>query len=170
VSRIPVREALRRLQAESLVIATPHHSFVVRKVTREQVLELVDIRAALEDLALARRGPLPAELISQLRALNVQMAKGGEGNFLAWDRDFHSLILGPDTITVEILGDVRRKVHKYMSVMVAGKTRRTTATQEHTKIIDALEARDMDRARVLVHEHVMRSRDFVASRLAQESQ
>jgi DNA-binding GntR family transcriptional regulator len=57
-----------------------------------------------------------------------------------------------------------------MSVMVAGKTRRTTATQEHTKIIDALEARDMDQARVLVHEHVMRSRDFVASRLAQESQ
>jgi DNA-binding GntR family transcriptional regulator len=170
VSRIPVREALRRLQAESLVIATPHHSFVVRKVTREQVLELVDIRAALEDLALARRGPLPAELISQLRALNEQMAKGGEGNFLAWDRDFHSLILGPDTITVEILGDVRRKVHKYMSVMVAGKTRRTTATQEHTKIIDALEAQDMDQARVLVHEHVMRSRDFVASRLAQESQ
>lgn len=169
VSRIPVREALRRLQAESLVIATPYHPFVVRKVTPEQVLELVDVRAALEDLALSKRGLLDAELIKALRDLNQQMAQGGEGDFLARDREFHSLILGPDTMTVEILQDVRRKVHKYLSVMVAGKTRRTTATKEHTKIIDALEARDMSQARILVHEHVMRSRDFVAQRLAREN-
>src|SRR6266550_1702884 len=56
VSRIPIREALRRLQAESLVVSTPYHPFVVRKVTAAQVLELVDIRAALEDLALTKRG------------------------------------------------------------------------------------------------------------------
>ena len=166
VSRIPVREALRRLQAESLVIATPYHPFVVRKVTAEQVLELVDVRAALEDLALSKREPPAAELIGRLRDLNQQMSAG---DFLAKDREFHSLILGPETMTVELLEDVRRKVHKYLSVMVAGKTRRTTATKEHTRIIDALEARDMDRARSLVHEHVMRSRAFVAERLTKQS-
>src|SRR5580658_10292700 len=58
VSRIPVREALRRLQSESLVVATPYHPFVVRNVTPAQVIELVDIRAALEDLALVRRAPV----------------------------------------------------------------------------------------------------------------
>src|ERR1700683_5189885 len=169
VSRIPVREALRRLQAESLVIATPYHPFVVRKVTPEQVLELVDVRAALEDLALSKREPPGTEVIKALRDLNQQMAQGGEGDFLASDREFHSLILGPETMTVELLEDVRKKGHKYLSVMGAGKSRRTTATKEHTKIIDALEARDMSQARILVHEHVMRSRDFVAGRLAQEN-
>jgi len=58
VSRIPIREALNRLQAESLIVATPYHPFVVRNVTPDQVAELVEIRAALEDLGCldGRRG------------------------------------------------------------------------------------------------------------------
>lgn len=169
VSRIPVREALRRLQAESLVIATPYHPFVVRNVSAQQVLELVDVRAALEDLALRKREPLTPEEIAKLRELNKQMADGREGTaFLAVDREFHHLIAGPGTMTVEILDDVRRKVHKHLSVMVKGKLGRAAATREHAKIIDALEAQDMELARKLVHEHVMTSRAFIASKLETE--
>jgi DNA-binding GntR family transcriptional regulator len=167
VSRIPIREALRRLQAESLVIATPYHPFVVRNVTSAQVLELVDVRAALEDLALSKREPLAADVIDELRRINQQMAQGRDGAaFLALDRTFHQLIAGPGTMTVEIIDEVRNKVHKYINNMVAGKSGRTTASQEHAKIVDALEAQDMDLARRRMHEHVMKSRAFIVGRLA----
>jgi DNA-binding GntR family transcriptional regulator/nicotinamidase-related amidase len=169
VSRIPIREALRRLQAESLVIATPYHPYVVRRVTGAQVLQLVDIRAALEDLALSQREPLTREEIAELRKINTQLSKGRDSaTFLALDRKFHQLIEGPGTMVVEILDDVRDKVHKYMSSMVSSKPGRTTAAAEHVKLIDALEAKDMDLARQLMREHVMKSRDYIVSRLEAE--
>lgn len=169
VSRIPIREALRRLQAESLVIATPYHPYVVRRVTGAQVLQLVDIRAALEDLALSQREPLTREEITELRKINAQLSKGRDSDtFLTLDRKFHQLIEGPGTMVVEILDDVRDKVHKYMSSMVSSKPGRTTAAAEHTQLIEALEAKDMDLARRLTREHVMKSRDYIVSRLEAE--
>lgn len=165
VSRIPIREALRRLQAESLVVATPYHPFVVRKVTADQVLELVDVRAALEDLALSKRDPLTPEELAELRTVNEQMKRAREGDFLLLDRSFHQRIAGPHTMTVELIDDVRDRVHKYLSSMVSSKPGRTTATQEHAKIIDALEAADRDLARQLMHEHVMTSRAFIGGRI-----
>jgi len=166
VSRIPVREALRRLQAESLVIATPFYPFVVRNVTPAQVMELVDVRAALEDLALSSRAPLAAKELAELRRMNASMARDRDGaGFLDMDRAFHHLIAGPGTMTVEILDDVRSKVHKYMSSMVSAKPRRATATEEHALIIEALENQDMDLARRRMHDHVMASRAYIASRI-----
>jgi len=167
VSRIPIREALRRLQAESLVIATPYHPYVVRNVTADQVLELVDIRAALEDLALAKRKEPGPATIAELRRINREMAGGPEGEeFLALDRQFHRLLAGPDTMVIEMIDDVRDKVHKYISNMVAAKPGRTAATQEHEKIINALETQDMDFTRRLMREHIMQSRLFIMNRLA----
>jgi DNA-binding GntR family transcriptional regulator len=169
VSRIPIREALRRLQAESLVIATPYHPYVVRRVTGAQVLQLVDIRAALEDLALTQREPLTDEEIAELRTINAQVGKVRDSaTFLTLDRKFHQLIDGPGTMIVEILNDVRDKVHKYMNSMVSSKPGRTTAAEEHARLIDALEAKDMELARRLMREHVMQSRDFIVSRLEAE--
>lgn len=166
VSRIPVREALRRLQAESLVVATPYRPYVVRNVSSQQVLELVDIRASLEDLALTRREPLTPDVIVQLREMNQKMAEECDGtSFLAADRDFHHLIAGPGTVTVEILDDVRRRLHNHLNVMMNGKLGRTTATQEHEKIIDALAAHDIGLTRQLMQEHVRNLRAFVARNL-----
>jgi len=169
VSRIPVREALRRLQAESLVVAMPYHPFVVRKVTAEQVLELVDIRAALEDLALAKRAPLTEDELDEMRRLNQEMAQGTSANFRNLDRRFHELLAGPETLIVAMIDEVRDRVHKYVSSMTSGKSGRTTATEEHTKIIAALEKKDVERARKLLTEHVMKSRAFIVDRLAADS-
>ncbi|HTX09636.1 MAG TPA: GntR family transcriptional regulator [Solirubrobacteraceae bacterium] len=169
VSRIPVREALRRLQAESLVVATPHHPFVVRNVTPEQVVELVDIRAALEDLALSRRGPVTPEELAQLRRINQQMAKAGRGQ--AWfklDRELHRHLAGPSTMTIELIDEVRDRVHKYVSSMTSAKLGRATATEEHTNIVDALEAGDVELARAHMSQHVNKSRAFIVNRLGLE--
>jgi DNA-binding GntR family transcriptional regulator len=170
VSRIPIREALRRLQAESLVVATPYHPFVVRNVTVAQILELVDVRAALEDLALSKREPVTERTVVEMRRINEQMARGRDATtFLTLDRQLHQLIGGSSTMTIELINDIRDRVHKYVTSMVDGKSGRATATQEHAGIIDALESHDVELARSRMREHVMKSRQFIMKRLGAEA-
>jgi len=162
VSRIPIREALNRLQAESLVVATPYHPFVVRTVTPDQVAELVEIRAALEDLGLARREPLTGGELAELRDLNARLAREEPGD--AWfelDRSFHRVIAGPDTMTVELVDEVHDRVHRYISSHEAVKRERAAITEEHAAIIDALAAGDVDLARERLRDHVTRSRSAI---------
>jgi len=166
VSRIPIREALRRLQAESLVVATPYHPFVVRKVSPEQVLELIDVRVALEDLALSRREPLTSSEIAELRRINDRMRSGAGGaSWFGLDREFHRLLAGPSTLINEMIVDVRDRVRKYSDAIVSAPPGRATATEEHAAIIDALEAGDMPLARERMHQHVVQSREFIKHRL-----
>lgn len=167
VSRIPVREALRRLQAESLVIATPHYPYVVRNVTAAQVLELVEARVALEMLVLTRRGRFDADTLAELRRINDRMAQCADSEaFLDLDRSFHRLIAGPESMVGEMISDVRNKIHKYITRMVDGRSGRGTATHEHTRIIDALEADDIELAKRLMHDHIMKSREFIVAKLS----
>ena len=55
VSRVPIREALRQLQAEGLVRIVAHHQTVVAGLTLPQILELIEMRAVLESLHCAQR-------------------------------------------------------------------------------------------------------------------
>lgn len=166
VSRIPIREALRRLQAESLVVATPYHPFVVRKVSHDQVLELIDVRMALEDLALSRRGPVSKEELAELRRINDRMKNGAGGaGWFGLDREFHRLLAGPSTLINDMIMDVRDRVRRFSDSMVSAPPGRANATQEHKAIIDALEAGDMALAREAMHQHVLKSREFIKGRL-----
>jgi DNA-binding GntR family transcriptional regulator len=166
VSRIPIREALRRLQAEALVVATPYQSFVVRDVAPAQVMELIEIRAALEDLALARRVPITAEDVTELRRINQRMIETGRGpDWFDLDREFHRCLAGPNAMIVEVVDYVRDLVHRYVTKLVSASPGRTTATDDHAQIIDALEAGDMDLARARMHQHVIRSRAAIVDRL-----
>jgi DNA-binding GntR family transcriptional regulator len=162
VSRIPIREALNRLQAESLIVATPYHPFVVRNVTPDQVAELVEVRAALEDLGLARRGPLAEAELAELRDLNARMAEEEPGD--SWfdlDRRFHRVIAGPGTMTVELVDEVHDRVHRYISSHEAVKRERRVITAEHAAIIEALAVGDVDLARERLRDHVTRSRSAI---------
>jgi len=165
VSRIPVREALRRLQAESLVKATPYHQFVVVRPSEAQILELVDIRMALEDLALEKRGVVPAATIAELTALNTKMKRAHGEEFLALDRLFHQVIAGTETMVAAMIADLRTRIHMYLANMVTEAPGRGTAAEEHERLISALAAGDTDVARVVMREHVMTSRNFIVRRL-----
>jgi DNA-binding GntR family transcriptional regulator len=166
VSRIPIREALCRLQAESLVTASPYSPFVVRRVTPAQVTELIDVRLALEDLALSRRPPMSAAEMAELRRLSRRMSQAaGDAGWFRLDRDFHRLLAGPSGLIAEMIEDLRDRVRKYSDRMSGAQRRRRAAEQEHASIIDALERDDIDEARRLLRAHITQSRESMRSRL-----
>lgn len=157
VSRVPVREALRRLQSEHLVVAEPFQCFVVTSLTSDQVRELLDLRVELEVFALKKT------LSSDMMKQRVQAAKAAakaltlsqeDESWLAADREFHRELNGPTTAVAAIIEDVRERVHRYYLSAPALVQRRREVLREHSALIAAIEAGDEDAVEQAIRTHV----------------
>jgi DNA-binding GntR family transcriptional regulator len=161
VSRVPVREALRRLQAEHLVVAEPFQCFVVTSLTPDQVRELLELREELEVFALKKT------LTSSMMKQRIQAAKVAaksltlsedDESWLAADREFHRELNGPTTAVAAIIEDVRERVHRYYLLAPAVLQRRREVLKEHATLITALEAGDEDALETAIRDHVRATR------------
>lgn len=166
VSRVPVREALRRLQAERLLDANPFQRFVVVKLSREQVMELYDLRVELEIFAAlrSRRRPgfLKHELPAARRAADALVVTMSGEEWLQADMDFHRLIDGRDAAVTTIIDEVRFRIYRYLHLAKPDMARRKEVLDEHAAILEALENGDEAEIRRTISEHVQHTRDRLA--------
>jgi len=168
VSRVPVREALRRLEAEGLISAEAHRRAVVVGFSRKRVHEIFELRALLEGYLLERAAPaMDAERIAELRALCDTMdATDDQGRWLELNHTFHQLLLAlSDSVTaVALVDQLRGQVGRY--VRRYGVLSRTQeASEEHRQIVDALERGDVTRARKALEEHIAQTLRGIAGQL-----
>jgi len=93
ISPMPVREALRRLVAEHVLVLLPNRSVSLPIITRERFREITRIRTSLEGLAAEEATPLiAAETVKRMVALNDEMELPGQtkrAEYLAKNREFH---------------------------------------------------------------------------------
>lgn len=166
VSRVPVREALRRLQAERFLDANPFQRFVVTSLSPEQVLELFDLRAELEVFAALRarakdsfRKTGLAEARKAAAALDVSM---GAEEWLHADMEFHRTINGRESAAATLIDEVRFRIYRYMHLASPDVDRRERVLAEHQEILAALESGDDDAVRAAIAAHVQHTRDRLA--------
>ncbi len=163
VSRVPVREALRRLQAERLLDANPFQRYVVTKLSREQVLELYDLRQTLEIFAAlrarSRPGFLQADLPAARAAANAMELEMSAEEWLQADMEFHRSLYGRDSAVTSIIDEVRFRIYRYVHLAAPDLPRRKEVLTEHRAILDAIEHGDEDRIRALIEAHVGHTRD-----------
>lgn len=169
VSRVPVREALRRLQAEELIAAAPYQRYVVTTLTPAEVLELVEVREELEVFALRRayerlrRGEIE---IDALRDINDALQPEGDGEaWLLGDRQLHRMLFGGDGITARLIDDIRTRVHRYLNDVVSGVERRHAAVAEHRAVLEALAAGDLPAAEAALRHHIAQTRRVLEERV-----
>jgi len=158
VSRTPVREAIRQLEADGLVAHAPRQGATVRKLDYAEVMELYEMRAVLEGTAarLAAHAALDIE-IEELASVNAALAKtrSAEEAFRL-NRSFHAALLDAAK---------NRFLHKSMSslskaLMILGPTtlseteRFASAVQEHEAVLEALKARDGMAAEQRMRAHI----------------
>ncbi|GAA3611956.1 GntR family transcriptional regulator [Nonomuraea rosea] len=163
VSRVPVREALRRLQAERLLDANPFQRYVVTKLSPEQILELFDLRQTLEIFAALRarsradflEADLPAAR-DVARSMDLDMSAE---EWLQTDMKFHRLLYGRDSAASSIIDEVRFRIYRYVHLAAPDLPRRKEVLVEHEAILDALERGDEDKIRALIETHVGHTRD-----------
>ncbi len=93
ISVMPVREALRRLVAEHVLILLPNRSVALPLITRERFNEITRIRTSLEGLAAETGGPNVTpemlEHMAQMTRLMESKKAGNHADVLAWNREFH---------------------------------------------------------------------------------
>lgn len=158
ISRTPVREAIRQLEADGLVTHLPRQGASVRGLEYGEVIELYEMRAVLEGTAarLAARMALPVE-IEELAALNAQLAAAAVGApAQEANRQFHRTLI--DAARNRYLLKTVSALQKTLLILgpttLAEPERQEGAVSEHAEVIAALTARDGDAAELAMKRHV----------------
>jgi DNA-binding GntR family transcriptional regulator len=160
-SRMPVREALRRLEVAGLVSITPHRGAVVSELSAQEIVEIYHIRAVLEGLAARLAASLlPSADIDRLNALIEEMegaaATGPDlDHVLRSNREFHIAIwqAAHAPRLQEILENLYDASHRFRNISIALPGRLTQIFQEHRQIVQALAAGDPAAAERFANEH-----------------
>ncbi len=158
ISRMPVREALRQLDAEGLVIMRPNRAALVRRLTAGEVEDLFEIRTALEVLAVRPAvQALTDESLAELVATMERMdrARANPVEWLSRHDDFHDavLALGERRRLRQELVRVRLAIRPYLLMYMKVFDTVEMPGLEHASLIDALASRDVARAENDMREH-----------------
>lgn len=158
ISRTPVREAIRQLEADGLVIHLPRQGATVRSLDYAEVIELYEMRAVLEGTAarLAAQATSAVEL-AELSALHADLAAAPAGaQARELNRQFHRTLI--DAAKNRFLVKAMSVLQKTMLILgpttLADPTRAADAFAEHAHVLAALQDRDGLAAEEAMRRHV----------------
>jgi DNA-binding GntR family transcriptional regulator len=168
VSRMPIREAIRQLDAEGYVTIRPNRGAVVTSRTPKEVLELFEMRAVLEGLA--ARVAVPNVTIPALEDIELDLARLRrlERQSVAWvERHdaLHDVIcrLSGRTRLCTDIGRLRLAARPYLRLYANLHANPEIKGHEHERIIDALRSGDGNRAERVMRDHIMANAEAIAS-------
>ncbi|HWL70709.1 MAG TPA: GntR family transcriptional regulator [Geminicoccus sp.] len=174
LSRIPVREALQRLDAEGWVRFAPHRGAFVSGLSAEEVAELFELRLLLEPHLLRRAVPrFGADGLAALEqaAAGFEQALHSDERerWGAANRAFHRQLYAPagrPRIAALAQGfDERMEAYVAAHLGLEGIAPRAIA--EHRRLVDAVAARDAGRAAAVLVDHLERTRDELTGWIAE---
>ena len=161
VSVMPIREALRLLEAERLVTVSPHRGATVLQLSSDEVEEIYAMRAGLERLAAGIAAErISRESIAALRQQFDAMALAASDEdldrFRDEDRRFHRTLYAAasrPTLYTRIL-DLSRSSSRATNLAYGAWRPLTLGLEVHRPILEAVEARDAELVARLTYEHV----------------
>ncbi|WP_367179860.1 GntR family transcriptional regulator [uncultured Tateyamaria sp.] len=160
LSRTPVREALRRLEADGIVEHRPRLGAVIRQLSHAELVELYEMRIVLERTAaeMAAKHAGAAE-VDALRDLNVTIAHSCPAEAAALNQDFHrGIYLATRN---RFLLDAARSLNNALMLMgpttLADKARIEVVTAQHNDILTAIAAGDIAAAGDAAEAHLQTS-------------
>lgn len=163
-SRLPVREALRILEAEGLTEHEPNKGARVPRLDQHQVDVIYQMRERLEPLALAESLPRLSESdVTRLDEIQTRIEANADLNsFLALDREFHLLTYrGCDIETLtSMVTRLWNSTQHYRRafVRIGGSSRAWVINSEHRLLLDAIQRRDTIDAERYLSGHIRRTR------------
>jgi DNA-binding GntR family transcriptional regulator len=164
-SRMPVREALRRLEAEGLVEIFRHRGAIVRTLSLEDLEDLYVLRLALESVA-GRLGTenLSAEALdsmrSQLPAMEAVVQRGDPSAWIDLDWTFHETLYRAASRPrlLRTIQSLREEAKRYRTVGLALPDVLAVSLLEHRAIVDACARRDGEEVEILIRSALERTR------------
>lgn len=159
VSRMPIREALRKLEAEGLVKLEPHRGAIVKPMNVEDVEEIYELRANLEKMAVQKSVPkMTKEDLRKLEKLVKEMEKAEDSDdFISSNIAFHHLLIKrcPWSRLLSFIETLWNGFPQQTPTLLSGQV--DFSNVEHRQILSAVEEGDADKAAGLVTEHIRRT-------------
>lgn len=173
-SRIPVREALRRLEAEHFVSALAQRGARVSALTLAQAMERMDIRIGLECRALRLAVPNMTEL--DFRQLNNILDEydqcEGPAGWAKLNWDFHTYLYLPADrpLLLQLIQTNMAHVGRFIRETVSAESGKDRPQNEHRELLDACKAGNAELAVQLLEAHISYAQKYVAAAVRQTSQ
>jgi DNA-binding GntR family transcriptional regulator len=173
VSHIPIREAIRRLEGEGLVVNVPQRGVVAADVSLQELDEIYDLRRIVEPQVLQRavERASPRDVAALEDAFEeLELAHGTSGTqrtFSDAHWDFHWSLLAPGAT-----GEIERLVHKLWRVadryvLLTKSLAVRVAAEQHLQLLEAFVARDAPAAAEILQRHLHLTGDALRMRFNQ---
>ena len=161
VSRTPIREAIRKLELEGLVLMIPRKGAEVAEITEKNLRDVLEVRGALEELAVQ----LACDRIDKEGIRNLKKAakefeavldsdvitQSGEA-----DVEFHDVIYiaTDNTRLIQLLNNLREQMYRYRVEYLKQKECHPKLLAEHQDIIRAIENGERGKAAKITSQHI----------------
>jgi DNA-binding GntR family transcriptional regulator len=167
VSRTPLREALKALEADGILTHEKNRGYTVTKLNASDLLQYLLLRQFIErELAESVVWPGPAEL-AELHRIHDTISKSADVGDIATmamaNREFHFLIgsLSDKRVLFRELKRLWRITDAYQMAFFSTPESRKGVVREHTSILNALESRDKRRFRQAADVHARRGAEML---------
>lgn len=168
IGRMPVHQAVHRLQAEGLIEVIPRKGLVIRPDSLQDILTLIEARLAIEpNIAALAAARASKEQVAELKRLITESKRivnqSERMSFKTLDRAFHALIA--ESAGNQILVDAQRPLHERSELIwhlrVMKEDGLVVNQREHTNILKAIAERDANAARKAMEEHLRSLHDRI---------
>lgn len=165
VSRVPIREALRQLQAEGLVRIVAHRRTVVAGLNLEEILEFIEMRAVLESFMVRKCAPhLDDAALVSLRRLCDEMDRIADygPNWVLRNSEFHRTLYRTNAskTVMDLIEQIHLRVERYTR-QAGTQSRLREAAAEHRQILYYIEQRDYGAASTAMERHILNTGEAI---------
>lgn len=176
VSRTPIREAIRKLELEGLVLMIPRKGAEVAEISEKSLREVLEVRRSLEELSIELACQrISEEGIKELEEAEeafAQAVKTGEIMTIAEsDERFHEVIYAAtaNSRLVQIVNNLREQMYRYRLEYIKDEDKRQILVVEHEHILRAVRSRNIAEAKNAVREHIDNQQLTITKNLKERS-
>ena len=161
VSRTPIREAIRMLEQDGLAVTVPRKGAEVAKMTLKGMEDVLEIRGALDELAVELACErITEEQLNDLKKrkqdFEVSLKSGNLKHIAEADVHFHDVIYDAscNPKLINLLNNLREQIYRYRVEYIKKAENHPILIEEHEAIYKALSKRDKQAAKASIYRHV----------------
>ena len=166
VSRIPVREALRRLESEGWIELQRHRGARVTPLSAEEVREIYQIRASLEVTALQLAAPNHTAQTLKRAAAVLRLSHGAKdvSRYAQYNREFHLALYAPAQRPrlLAIIDSLHSQGERYLRLKLGMPSHKQQSDDEHQQLFEAVSRGAIDQAVLILQPHLMQTGELLA--------
>lgn len=175
VSRTPIREAMRKLELEGLVVMIPRRGAQVANITEKDLNDVLEVRIALENVAIEKACTRMSEedmgrLWLAAKEFEHTMAEGNLVRLAEADVAFHEIIYraSDNKRLNQVLNNLREQIYRYRVEYLKEEETRNVLVKEHEELTKAIRERDVKKAQEISFCHIENQRRAIIQSIEAE--